>query len=143
MSVFEAFLKEKLAPLTLRLALGLVCVYHGFIKIMSNGGMTWHLTMPTVWQLAIAWAEFAAGLAILLGFRCRWAAALALVALAGSQFWSQSWSPLHQSLRILEPTYVLLLVAVSLLFMGAGEISVDARGGSRSGNGAARKKQAA
>jgi uncharacterized membrane protein YphA (DoxX/SURF4 family) len=142
--VFESFLKEKLAPLTLRLALGLVCIYHGFVKIMSNGGMTWHLTMPVVWQLAIAWAEFAAGLAILLGFRCRWAAAVALAALLATQAWSLGWGILQQPLRSLEPTGVLVLVAVSLLFLGAGELSIDGRGsGSRSSGGAARKKQAA
>jgi uncharacterized membrane protein YphA (DoxX/SURF4 family) len=142
--VFESFLKEKLAPLTLRLALGLVCIYHGFVKIMSNGGMTWHLTMPVVWQLAIAWAEFAAGLAILLGFRCRWAAAVALTALIATQAWSLGWGILQQPLRSLEPTGVLVLVAVSLLFLGAGELSIDGRaGGSRSSGSAARKKQAA
>jgi uncharacterized membrane protein YphA (DoxX/SURF4 family) len=143
MAVFETFFKEKLAPLTLRLALGVVCVYHGFVKIMSNGGMTWHLTMPTVWQLAVAWSEFAAGLAILIGFRCRWAATLALACLVFTQVWSQGWNTLHQSLRTLEPTYVLLLVAVSLLFLGAGELSVDGRSGGKSAGNGARKKQAA
>jgi uncharacterized membrane protein YphA (DoxX/SURF4 family) len=141
--VFEAFLKEKLAPLVLRLALGLVCVYHGFMKITANGGMTWHLLLPTVWQLAIAWGEFGAGLAILVGFRCRWAAALALAALGVTQVLSQGWNPLHQPLRSLEPTYVLLLVAVSLLFLGAGELSVDGRGSGRAGSSPARRKQAA
>ena len=36
----EAFCKEKLGPLALRLALGLVCVWHGYLKIMAGGGGT-------------------------------------------------------------------------------------------------------
>ena len=85
--MFEAFCRDKLGPLMLRLALGLVCAYHGFVKIMARGGMAWTGEMPTGWQLLIAWGEFCSGLAILLGFRCRLAAFAALALTAGTLLW--------------------------------------------------------
>src|SRR4051794_8199807 len=36
-----------------------------------SGGTHWTATLPTGWQLAIAWGQFTAGVAILAGFRCR------------------------------------------------------------------------
>src|SRR5204862_541263 len=69
--MLEAYCREKLGPLALRLALGLVCVYHGFDKIMASGGTHWTATLPAGWQLAIAWGPFTAGVAILAGLRCR------------------------------------------------------------------------
>jgi len=125
--VFETFCKEKLAPLALRLALGLVCAYHGYLKIMANGGTTWSPGLPTGWQLLIAWGEFAAGLAILAGFRCRLAAAIVLTLTVGMLAWWQGWKLFDLPLRSLEPTFFLLLTGLALLFLGGGEFSVDGR----------------
>lgn len=128
--MFESYCKENLGPLALRLALGFVCVYHGYVKIMASGGTTWYPGMPVSWQLFIAWGEFGAGLAILLGFRCRLAAALVVVLTAGTLIWFQGWNLLQLPLRSLEPTIMLLLMGLAVLFLGAGELSVDARGAS-------------
>ena len=38
--MLESFCKEKAAPLVLRLTLGGLCVYHGYLKIMAAGGTT-------------------------------------------------------------------------------------------------------
>ena len=54
--MFKSYCKENLGPLTLRLALGLVCVYHGYVKIMATGGTTWYPGMPVGWQLLL-WLE--------------------------------------------------------------------------------------
>ena len=128
----ESFFKEKAAPLVLRFTLGGLCVYHGYLKIMAAGGTTWYPGMPTGWQLFIAWSEFAAGLAILLGFRCRLAAGLALAANAAALWWWQGWNLFRLPMRSLEQPLLLLLVAVALLFLGAGELSLDGRRGSGS-----------
>ena len=138
--MFESFCKEKLAPLALRLALGLVCVYHGYLKIMANGGTTWSPGLPTSWQLALAWAEFGAGLAILVGLWCRLAAATVLTLMVGLIAWWQGWGVFNQPLRSLEQTFLLFLIGLALLFLGAGELSVDGRaGGGRGGLKPARK----
>lgn len=131
--VFETFCKDKLAPLTLRLALGLVCISHGYLKIMAAGGTTWFPGLPTGWQLLIAWGEFAAGLAVLVGFRCRWAALVILATTAGTLILWQGWNLFHLPVRSLEPTFLLLLSGLALLFLGGGELSVDARAGGGGG----------
>lgn len=143
--MFEAFCKEKLGPLALRLALGFVCIYHGYLKIMASGGTAWHPGMTVPWQLLIAWGEFAAGLGILLGFRCRLSAATVLALSAGAVIWQQGWHVAQMPLRTLEPIVVFLLLALAVLFLGAGEISLDARngGGKSSDSGAFGKKKLA
>jgi uncharacterized membrane protein YphA (DoxX/SURF4 family) len=129
--VFETFCKEKLGPLALRLAVGLFCVYHGYLKIMAAGGTAWYTGLPVAWQVLLAWAEFGAGLAILLGFRCRIAATLVLVLTAGLLLWSQGWKVLELPIRSLETALLVLLMGTALLFLGAGELSLDARGGGK------------
>ncbi len=136
--MFEAFCKDKLAPLSLRLALGLVCVYHGYMKIMASGGTTWYPGLPTGWQLVIAWGEFGAGLGILLGFRCRLAAGVVLALNMGTLAWWQGWKLFSLPLPQLEPILMVLLMGLSLLFLGAGELSIDARSG---GAGRASRKK--
>jgi uncharacterized membrane protein YphA (DoxX/SURF4 family) len=129
--MFDTFCKEKLGPLALRLALGFVCVYHGFIKIMAAGGTAWYPALSTGWQVVLGWSEFAAGLAILVGFRCRAAAAVVLLLTAGSFAWFQGRNVLRLPLHTLEPTLLLLLVGLAVLFLGAGGLSVDGRAGGR------------
>jgi uncharacterized membrane protein YphA (DoxX/SURF4 family) len=127
--VFESYCKEKLGPLVLRVALGLACVYHGFLKIMAAGGTTWAPGVHVAWQVVLAWGEFAAGLAILLGFRCRLAALVVLVVTPLPWLWWQGWNVLQLPLRTLEPLLLIVLMGLALLFLGAGELSVDGRGG--------------
>jgi hypothetical protein len=128
--VFEAVCKDKLAPLVLRLALGLFCVSHGYLKIMSAGGTKWYPEIPVGWQLAIAWGEFASGLAVLVGFRC-----------PGTLAWWQGWNLVRLPLRSLEPTLLVLLTGSALLLLGGGDLSVDGRSlGRLTASGGARKR---
>jgi uncharacterized membrane protein YphA (DoxX/SURF4 family) len=129
--VFESFCRDKLAPLTLRLALGLACVYHGYLKIMAGGGTAWQPALPVGWQLLIAWAEFGAGLALLVGLRCRLAAAVALSVVIGMLVWQEGWNVFHLGPRVLEPVLLLVLVGLALVFQGGGELTLaGASGGS-------------
>jgi len=143
--VFEAFFKDKLAPLTLRLALAFVCLYHGFSKIMLTGGLNWNPSLPVGWQFLIAWGEFGCGAAILLGFWCRSAAAVVVGLIIGNIAWQYGARVFSLPLRSLEPTVLLLLVGLALLFLGAGELSLDARAGGSgsSGGGKSPRKKAA
>jgi uncharacterized membrane protein YphA (DoxX/SURF4 family) len=124
----ESIFKEKLAPLALRVTLGLVCIYHGFLKIMIGGGTNWHPGLPTGWQLLIAWAEFVSGLAVLVGFRCRISATVVIGVTVGFLVWLQGWSLFHLPVHTLEPTFMLIMIAVALMCMGAGEFSLDEKG---------------
>ena len=127
--MFEAFFKDKLAPLALRLGLGSVYIFHGYLKIMAAGGTAWKPGLPTGWQLLIAWGEFACGLAILIGFRCRASAAVVLALTVGTLVWWQGWQLLNQPLRNLEPIVLLSFAGLALLFLGAGGFSIDGRNG--------------
>jgi uncharacterized membrane protein YphA (DoxX/SURF4 family) len=126
-AVFESYCKDKLAPLTLRLGLGFFCVYHGFLKIQASGGAAWYPGLPKGWQLAIAWGEFVAGLAILFGIRCRLAAGAALV-ISGGTF---LWNALRLPILSVEPMILVLLVAIALVFLGGGGLSLDGRNGAK------------
>ncbi len=139
-AVLEAWCKDRLAPLALRLALGFVCAYHGYLKIMAAGGTSWSPGLATGWQLFLSWGEFVAGLAILVGFHCRWFAALALGLTAGSLIWWQGRNILRLSFRTLEPTVLIMVVGLAILLLGAGEISLDGRSGKGSSVRAAKKK---
>jgi putative oxidoreductase len=141
--VFESFFKEKLGPLTLRLAIGLACVYHGFQKIQADGGTSWTSGLSTTWQMTIAWGQFAAGLAILLGFYTRLAAGVVVGVTVGTLFLWQGWHTFRLPLQTLEPYILFTLVSLTLLFSGAGELAIDARGGGSKSSGAAPRKKAA
>jgi len=80
----------------------------------------------------IAWGEFAAGLAILLGFHCRIAASLVLFLTIGTLAGSQGWGLLDLPFRSLEGTFLLVVTGLALLFLGAGELSMDGRSGAKS-----------
>ena len=125
--MFEAFCREKLGPLALRLALGLFCFYSGYLKIMAAGGTAWFRGMPVTWQVIISWAEFCAGVAILLGFHCRIAAMVVVTIMIGLLLWIHGWGVFRLQIRDLQMTFLLLLSGLALLFVGAGGLSLDAR----------------
>jgi uncharacterized membrane protein YphA (DoxX/SURF4 family) len=131
-TVFESYCRENLGPLMLRLAVGLVGVGHGFLKIMRAGGTAWAAGLPTHWQLLIAWGEFTAGVAILAGFRCRWAAAALLALTAGQLAWQHGWETFRLPLGTLEPVLMVLLTGLALLFLGGGSLVLGGTAGAAS-----------
>ncbi|GIW80511.1 MAG: GntR family transcriptional regulator [Gemmatales bacterium] len=128
--MFEPFFREKLGPLVLRVAIGLVCIYHGFLKIMLSGGTAWQPGLPVFWQMVIAWGEFIAGVAIVLGFYCRLGAFVVMSITAGLFVWWHGWKIFRLPVQSLEPVVMFLLVTSALLLIGGGEFSLDARSGS-------------
>ena len=106
-----------------------------------SGDTHWAATLPTGWQLAIAWGQFTAGVAILAGFRCRIAAGLVVVLTAGQMLWWYGPGLFRLPLSTLEPVVIVLLMGLALLFLGAGGLAVGARpGGKSSGVRAAKKR---
>jgi len=128
----ESFCKEKLAPLALRLALGLFCAYHGYLKIMAAGGTAWNPSLPVGWQVLLSWGEFLAGVALLLGFRCRISAFLILALTSGTLLWFQGGHVIRLPWQSLEQPLLILLSTLALLFLGAGDLSIDGGWGIKS-----------
>jgi putative oxidoreductase len=129
--MIESYCREKLGPLVLRLALGLVCVYHGYLKIMAAGGTAWAPGLSVWLQVFLAWGQFTGGVAVLFGFRTRLAAGLVLACMAGQTAYYHGWDLLRLPLPSLEPLLIMALVALGVLFVGAGDLAVDGRGGAR------------
>ena len=129
--MFETHFREKIGPFILRLALGLVCVYHGFAKIQANGGTAWAPELNSGWQLAIAWGEFGAGLAVIVGLYSRWAAGVILLVSVGTLAWFQGTKLFSQSIASLEPRFLVILCALALVCLGGGSWAVSAPAGSK------------
>jgi hypothetical protein len=73
------------------------------------------------------------------------AAGVVLVLTVVTVWRAQGWGLLHVSLKTLEPLLMLFLVGMALLFLGAGELSIDGRatgGGGGAGAKAPKKKAA-
>jgi uncharacterized membrane protein YphA (DoxX/SURF4 family) len=127
--MFESYCRENLGPLMLRLALGPVYVYHGFVKIMASGGTAWAPGLSVFWQVVLAWGQFAAGAAVLLGFRCRLAAGVGLACTLGHLAWLYGWDLFRLPVPSLEPIVLVVLVGLALLFLGSGDLALDGRSG--------------
>lgn len=134
--MFEQYFKDKVGPLTLRLAVGILCVHHGFLKIMAGGGTNWLSGVPTGWQAFLSWGEFVGGLLVLAGFWTRFGALLSFTVTLGGLIWLHGWRTLEQPYRTLEPVLLFALVSAALLFIGGGEWSLSS--GSSNGRGTSR-----
>jgi len=118
--------------LLLRIGLGVMMIMHGWPKLiggpdvwtrlggaMANFGITF---TPEIWGLAAALAELLGGVLLILGFAMR----PACIALAGTMavammFHINKGDPFTDWSHAAE----LLIVFVSLLFIGAGKFSLD------------------
>lgn len=124
------------ADIPLRIALGIVFIYHGYPKMLTKRGFKEHTqTVKSIgfkpagfWAFCSAFAEFFGGIAVLIGAFTQIAAALIainmLVALYASIFqWGRKFSIINQGY---EYEIVLIAAALTLALMGAGQYSIDA-----------------
>lgn len=110
LSVFpQLFFLRQIAPFILRLALGAIFIVRGYQKLKGEDKSTWA-------RIIIA-AELGGGIFVLAGFLTQIAAIVIafdrIAALWKNKF--QNW----------EFNLILLAVAVSLIFLGPGFLSVD------------------
>lgn len=119
-------------PTVLRLTLAGIFLFHGAQRTLGLfGGPGWHSTLET-WNSvlslpsAVTWtvlvAELAIGVAFVFGFFTRLAALMATAALSAAvviQYRTGMAYPL------IEYPIVMLAIAISLVFLGAGVLSFD------------------
>lgn len=126
------------APLPLRLALGIVFLAHGAQKLFGwfgGGGIEGTgqffanvigLTPGPLWATLAGLAEFGGGLLVLIGAYTRVGAALLAVVMLVAIFAVHN-SAFFASNQGMEYPLTLLLASLSLLILGGGRASVDAK----------------
>jgi putative oxidoreductase len=130
--MLQSFAMRTLLPLVLRAALAVVFVYHGLDKVTpaSGYGAHWmpdspdHPALPIALQLAVAWGELLGGVAIALGLLTR-VAALGIIAIMAGAIATVHWQAGFKGPQGFEYNYVLIMVAVALILVGAGTLSLD------------------
>jgi putative oxidoreductase len=131
--MMQSFAMRTLLPLILRAALAVVFIYHGLDKVTpENGyGVRWmpatpnHDPLPVALQLAVAWGELLGGVAIALGVLTRIAALGIIAIMAGAIVTVHGSAGFSMQRGGFEYNFVLIMVAVALVFCGAGTLSLD------------------
>ncbi len=120
----------RFAPVFLRVVVGVVAVLHGWPKMKALGTFIekvdkMGVPIAPVFATAAALAEFLGGLALIIGLFTRYAAFSFACVMAVAVFKVHQPSGFFAKGNGYEYPLVLLVAAVSLIFSGAGPISLD------------------
>ncbi len=132
-SVLTRHWKDETAILILRLAVGIVLAYHGWLKIGGESGFAGFLDSlgvpaPELMAYVVTYLEFLGGIALIVGAATRYVAALFVV----EMLFTISLVKLDVGLIAAEGgagaelDLLILAIALSLVLTGAGRQSVDA-----------------
>ena len=120
-----------IAPLFLRIGLGLVFIVHGYMKLFGGiEGTTGFFSslsipLPGLFAVVVAIVEFFGGLAILLGAFTQVVSVLAFINMLFAFILVHGKNGFQVSNGGFEFVLALGLMALSLIFSGAGTISLD------------------
>jgi putative oxidoreductase len=127
-------LYERLAPLAytlIRVALGLILVSHGFVKLFGTDAVTasrnfvnFGWAYPMAWAYFIGSVEFFGGILLILGLWTR-AAALAVVVQMAVICFAVLWPKWFWGGRGMEFALLMGIVALAIFFRGGGRWSLD------------------
>ena len=135
--MFDALVKNTIAPLLLRAALAAIFIFHGYHQVWDAGnewGSAWMNKMAeakgqsppgSLVQLPVAWGELIGGIALAAGFLTR-LAALGIIAIMAGAIATVHW-PNGFSLQNGGYEYNVLIIAACavLVLIGGGPLSVD------------------
>jgi len=133
---------SRVAPLPLRIGAGAALAYHGYQKLFGAGSFDDFVSQiqalalpltesvsPTVLAHVAAWSALAGGALIVLGFVTRLAAFVnavsALVVIWKFHLGSDVFTKLQENFSGYQPSLLMLAATLSLVFMGAGALSID------------------
>jgi len=124
---------QRLAVLLLRLLLGVVFVMHGSQKLLGGGGVAGFASglakmgiephVPLAWVVAIT--EFVGGICVFFGFLTRFWAAGLVIDMAVAMFKVHLVNGFFISKNGFELALTLGVLALAVVFMGPGSLSVD------------------
>lgn len=122
------------ATVPLRLALGVIFIFHGAQKLFVNGPYataegfeSMGLYPGLLWAVAIGVIEFASGLLVLAGLFTRYAAALLAINMLGAIFQVHLARGFEASQGGFEYPFALFFMSVALFIAGAPVWSLDER----------------
>jgi putative oxidoreductase len=123
---------QDIAPLILRIALGLVFLMHGYSKIFVQGhaGVTGFLgglgfPMPSVFAAILMYGEFIGGALLIVGLLTHWVAKFDIVIMLTALFLVHWKNGFMVSNGGYEFVMLMIAAAVSLMITGAGKYSLD------------------
>jgi putative oxidoreductase len=118
-------------PLILRLCLAAIFIFHGYQKVATagnEGGAAWdksETAPPKLVQMAVAYGEFAGGLAMAIGFLTRIAALGIIALMAGAIYTRTGVNGFDNLSHGYEYNVAIIAMALSLFFLGPGSVAVD------------------
>jgi len=119
---------KPLAPLFLRLGLGVIFLYHGYGKVFGEGanfGSSWNPHgMATIIQILVAWGELLCGGAILLGFMTEVAALGIIIIMIGAIVMVHGKNGFNIMNHGFEYNYALITMCLTLIGTGPGSCKI-------------------
>ena len=119
---------KTLAPLFLRLGLGIVFVYHGYSKVFGEGaglGSSWNPSgMASIIQILVSWGELLCGAGILLGFLTEISALGIIIIMLGAIFLVHGKNGFNMMNQGFEYNYVIIMSCLALIGIGPGSYSI-------------------
>jgi putative oxidoreductase len=125
--------QTNVALLLIRIAAGLVFLYHGSAILFGAfggpgpQGFAAHMHAPAIMGYLVGLAQFAGGLAILIGLLIRIGAVCIIIVMFGAIFLVHLPHGFEVSKGGMEYAFTLLLVALALLIAGGGAYSLSSR----------------
>jgi uncharacterized membrane protein YphA (DoxX/SURF4 family) len=124
-----------LGSFLLRLGLAAIFIFHGYLKLAVDWGQGWNNELPPTTQMAVAWGETACGFAMLFGFLSRLAAIGIIVIQVGAiSLYTWRFDFINIEYNANDPqriptgteyNYALIVMALAVLAIGSGKVSVD------------------
>lgn len=125
-----------LGSFLLRVGLAVIFIFHGYLKLIQEGGRAWTDTLDENAQMAVAWGEMLGGVALLIGLLSRLAAVGLVVIMVGAivvqtgRFDFIYVGEYHRSNPSRIPTgaeynFALIVMCLAVVAIGSGTFSID------------------
>jgi uncharacterized membrane protein YphA (DoxX/SURF4 family) len=125
-----------LGSFLLRLGLAAIFIFHGYLKLVQDGGRAWSSSLDADTQMAVAWGETLCGCALLLGFLSRLAAIGLVVIMVGAiSLKTGKYDFIYIGLRHAndeggiptgaEYNFALIVMCLAVVAIGSGKVAID------------------
>lgn len=125
-----------LGSFLLRVGLAVIFIFHGYLKLIQEGGRAWTDTLDGDVQVAVAWGEMLCGVALLVGLLSRLAAVGLVVIMVGAivvqtgRFDFIYVGEYHRANPSRIPTgaeynFALIVMCLAVVAIGSGVFSAD------------------